>query len=112
MKTSVGIDIVDVKDFERRMKRTPSLAARIFTDYEMEYCSRKGIEHLASRFAAKEAFAKASGMKNLAWKDVEIRNSPTGKPLLNLKRKKNFRSADLSISNIRKLSVAVVVLTY
>ncbi len=114
MKTSVGIDIVDVKDFEGRLKISKKLAERLFTYHEIEYCKKKGIEHLASRFAAKEAFMKASGLKNISWQDVEIKNSKTGKPYLNIKKelmkKADINAIDVSISNLKNIAIAVVVI--
>lgn len=114
MKCSVGIDIVDVKDFCKRIKRTKNLANRLFTKYELDYCKKKGIEHLASRFAAKEAFAKACNLQNMPWHDVEVRNSPSGKPFLNFKSLEKFKikSIDISISNIKQLAVAIAIINY
>ena len=114
MKSSIGIDIVDVKNFEKRIKRTKNLANRLFTEHEINYCKKRGIEHLASRFAAKEAFAKAANLDNIDWKDVEVRNSESGRPYFNLskkiKNKLRLKSIDLSISNIKNIAVAVVIL--
>lgn len=116
MKSSIGIDIVDVKDFEKRIKRAKNLAQRLFTKHELEYCKNRGIEHLASRFAAKEAFAKASKLKELSWKDIEVRNEKSGRPYLDIKKeimkKIKIKFADLSISNIKDIAVAVVVITH
>ena len=99
MKSFLGVDIVDVKDFEKRINRTKSLANRLFTEHEIDYCKKRGVEHLASRFAAKEAFAKAANLNHLNWKDVEVRNSQTGKPYFNLskeiKNKLRIKSIDL-----------------
>lgn len=115
MKTSIGIDIVDVDDFSKRLARTKNLKGRIFTEYETSYCKKKGVEHLASRFAAKEAFAKASNLKQLQWKDVEVRNTKEGKPYFKLsngiKNKFKIKSTDLSISNIKNTAVAVVIIS-
>ena len=116
MQHSIGIDIVDVGDFNKRIKRTKNLIRRIFTGHEINYCRKRGIEHLASRFAAKEAFAKACNIQKLSWRDIEVRNLPSGKPFLNIKEKLKSRlkikSIDMSISNIKELAVAVVVVIY
>jgi len=58
---------------------------RVFTEAELSYsCSRKReIEHLAGRFAGKEAVLKVLGTgwsNGISWKDVEIRNEPSGRP--------------------------------
>ena len=89
---------------------------RIFTEYEIEYCRTRGIEHLASRFAAKEAFAKASNLKVMSWKDVEVKNSESGRPYFNISKKVmkklKAKSIDLSISNLKNMAVAVVIINH
>src|SRR3989338_3064612 len=111
MKPCIGIDIVDVKDFQKRIKRTKNLASRLFTEHEIDYCKKRGIEHLASRFAAKEAFSKAANLKKLNWKDVEVRNEESGRPYISvsqgIKNQLRIKSIDLSISNIKTTAVAV-----
>jgi len=62
---------------------------RVFTDTELEYCRgrKREIEHLAGRFAAKEAVLKllGTGWKNgINWTDIEISNEPSGRPLVKL----------------------------
>lgn len=113
MEYSVGVDIVDVDDFGKRIFRTRSLAERLFTAYEREYCKKRGVEHLASRFAAKEALVKALNFKTIDWHDVEVRNSETGKPYFEfkkyLRKKLGIKSVDLSISNTKRSAVAVVM---
>jgi len=114
MKSSIGIDIVDVAEFRKRIQRTKTLKTRLFTDYEIKYCKKKPIEHLATRFAAKEAFSKACDIKYLSWQDVEIRNYPSGKPFLKISKKiRNkikIKSADVSLSNTKKYVVAFVII--
>ena len=57
---------------------------RIYTDVEIEYCSKKKNKgSYAARFAAKEAVFKATGLglaKGMTWKDVEVVNDTKGKP--------------------------------
>jgi holo-[acyl-carrier protein] synthase len=57
----------------------------VFTPTELEYClaKRRRIEHLAGRFAAKEAVLKVLGTgwrDGIRWTDIEIRNLPSGEP--------------------------------
>lgn len=63
--------------------------SRVFTPTELEYCGarKRRIEHLAGRFAAKEAVLKALGTGwrgGIAWTDVEIVAAPSGQPLVRL----------------------------
>jgi holo-[acyl-carrier protein] synthase len=74
--TGIGIDIVDVARLERLLARWPRMAGRLFTDAELSYSSgrHRPAQHLAARFAAKEATFKAlgSGWPAVAWHDVEV----------------------------------------
>ena len=63
--------------------------SRVFTPAELEYCSgkKRRIEHLAGRFAAKEAVLKVLGTgwaNGIQWTDIEIRNAPSGRPHVRL----------------------------
>lgn len=115
MTYSIGIDIIEVTDFKKRISRTKSLKNRLFADYEIRDCAKKGIEHLAGRFAVKEAFAKASGLRKLSWHDVGVRNLPSRKPVLviskKIKDKLKIKSVDVSISHTKKNAVAVVLIS-
>lgn len=74
MSGGVGIDLLDVGRFERALERRPRLADRVFTDAEREYAAaraRPGM-HLAARFCAKEAVAKALGLTGWSFRDVEV----------------------------------------
>ena len=71
---SVGIDLLDIGRLERALERRPRLAARLFTDSELAYAlarARPG-QHLAARFCAKEAVAKALGLEAWSFRDVEV----------------------------------------
>jgi len=70
----VGIDLLDVGRLERALERRPRLAERLFTDAEREDAAarpRPGM-HLAARFCAKEAVAKALGLTGWSFRDVEV----------------------------------------
>jgi len=72
----VGIDAVDIGRFKRVLERRPGLAERVFTDAERADATGRGnpAEHLAARFAAKEAVMKAlgTGIGGFALRDVEV----------------------------------------
>jgi holo-[acyl-carrier protein] synthase len=70
----VGIDLLDVGRFERALERRPRLAERVFTDAEREYAAARArpAMHLAARFCAKEAVAKALGLTGWSFRDVEV----------------------------------------
>src|SRR3954470_21138019 len=65
--------MLEIERLERALERRPALAERLFTDAEREYASgqaRPG-QHLAARFCAKEAVAKALGLTGWSFRDVE-----------------------------------------
>ena len=70
----VGIDLLDVERLERALERRPRLAERLFTDAEREYAAGRArpVMHLAARFCAKEAVAKALGLTGWSFRDVEV----------------------------------------
>lgn len=70
----VGIDLLEIERLERALERTPRLAQRLFTDAEREYAAAHGRpgQHLAARFCAKEAVAKALGLESWNFRDVEV----------------------------------------
>jgi holo-[acyl-carrier protein] synthase len=81
-----GIDIVEVERFAELLDRHPERARdRLFTAEELEYARGKHreAEHLAARFAAKEAVFKALGTgwsDGVAWTDVEVTRDHSGRP--------------------------------
>ena len=113
-----GIDLVEVKRMENLQEsiRTRFLE-RVFTTAELEF-ARNSDMHLAGRFAAKEAGAKAlgSGIGPVSWQEIEILNGPSGEPLLTLHgdAKKmadglGLEQWTVSISHTREYALAVAV---
>ena len=72
--SGVGIDLLEVERLERALARRPRLAERVFTDAERAYAAARArpAMHLAARFCAKEAVAKALGLTAWSWRDVEV----------------------------------------
>jgi holo-[acyl-carrier protein] synthase len=74
---SVGIDLLEIERLERALERRPRLAERLFTDAERAYSAgraRPG-QHLAARFCAKEAVAKALGLTAWSFREIEVVSS-------------------------------------
>ena len=113
MVKGVGIDIIEVARVKKIAERNPSFLQKIFTPQEISYCLKKRnkYQHLAARFAAKEAFFKAIG-RRISWKDVELFNFPSGKPQLEIKSKErfSFEQVHVSISHLKEYAVATVIL--
>jgi holo-[acyl-carrier protein] synthase len=72
--SGVGLDLLDVDRLERALARRPRLADRLFTDAERVYSEARArpAQHLAARFCAKEAVAKALGLSGWSFRDVEV----------------------------------------
>jgi holo-[acyl-carrier protein] synthase len=70
----VGIDLLEIERLERALERRPRLADRLFTDGERAYAASRARpgQHLAARFCAKEAVAKALGLEAWSFRDVEV----------------------------------------
>ena len=71
---SVGIDLLEIERMEQALERRPGLALRLFTEGERAYAvgrARPG-QHLAARFCAKEAVAKALRLEVWSHQDIEV----------------------------------------
>lgn len=85
-----GIDIVETARIAEMVQRYGHrFTKRCFTASEIEYAQdkRRQAEHLAGRFAAKEAILKALGTgwrDGIAWTDAEIVRQPSGRPTVAL----------------------------
>jgi holo-[acyl-carrier protein] synthase len=89
MRCEVGVDIVAMTRIEQAVERFGErFLKRIYTPGELAYALADvhKWEHLAARFAAKEAASKAlgTGMAGVGWKDFEVERLPSGKPTLRL----------------------------
>src|SRR5215469_4828987 len=84
-----GIDIVETVRIRQMVdEHGQHFLDRCFTPVEQAYCDRsprRRFEHLAGRFAAKEAVLKAMGTGwrgGIAWTDIEIQTDPAGRPFV------------------------------
>lgn len=90
MIIGIGTDLCDIRRIEAALeKHGDRFVNRIFTTLEQDYCESKSgkAAYYAKRFAAKEAAAKALAgetTESLSWQDVEVRNDPSGRPVLTL----------------------------
>ncbi len=122
MKIDCGTDIIETKRIKEAVKRwEKSFLQRIFTEKEIAYSFGKRFyfEHLAARFAAKEAVLKAfgDGFSIVNLKDVEIINDKNGRPVVRLKRrikelqkKKKIQQISVSMSHTQNYAQATAIL--
>ena len=113
MIVGIGVDIIEVGRIQKLAERSPRFLRRVFTEEEIKYSNGKKnkYQHLAARFAAKEALFKALG-KKINWVDVGVINLPSGKPELVFKKKGafGFDRTYVSLSHLQDYAIAYVVL--
>ncbi len=90
MVYGIGIDIIEIDRIKESVENFgDKFLNKVFTQTELDYSLNKPnkYQHLAARFAAKEAIAKAlsfNGDQGFRWKDIEIYNEPNGMPSVKL----------------------------
>jgi holo-[acyl-carrier protein] synthase len=95
---NVGIDLLEIERLERALARRPRLAERLFTEGERAYAAERARpgQHLAARFCAKEAVAKALRLEALNWQEIEIVGEG-GPPSVRLHGAARARAEDLGV---------------
>jgi holo-[acyl-carrier protein] synthase len=114
-----GIDIVEIDRIKNSLnKYSPKFEQKIFTSTEINYCQSQvnPAKHFAARFAVKEAVSKCLGTGitgALGFKDMEVINEKTGKPILvmtgkgkELFEKLKLKSIHISISHDSNHAIA------
>ncbi len=117
----VGVDLVDVARLRRLLSDHADRHDELFTTAELDYCQgrRRRDEHLAARFAAKEAVLKAFGTgvgQRMRFAEVEIVNEPSGRPRVRLlgavasyAERHGLSQLDVSLSHTAGTALAHVV---
>lgn len=119
---SHGIDMVECARLREMIDRHGErFLTRVFTEHELGYCRGRAreVEHLAGRFAVKEAVLKVlgTGWRNgIAWTDVETINAPSGEPSVRLTGRcreiadeKGLSRILISISHIKTHAIASAI---
>ena len=112
----VGVDIERIDRFESdKITNSISFLSRVFTKNELTYCfsSQVPAQHLAARFAGKEAVFKALsrfGGKKLAFREIQIINDETGIPNVVIQRE-DYENINIiiSLSHSKDLVIAFAV---
>ena len=89
MIIGIGVDLVKISRIDKAGSSHPGFLERVFTQKELEYCSRQKFpaQHFAARFASKEAVLKAFGTglsAGMKWTDIEVLHGGGGGPIVNL----------------------------
>jgi holo-[acyl-carrier protein] synthase len=114
----IGIDVLEVARLEKALARRPGLLSRLFTQAEREYAEAhaRPAMHLAARFCAKEAVAKALALEAWAFQDVEVVATGAA-PEVRLSGAAAARATELgaypriSLTHTRETAAAVAILS-
>lgn len=122
MIVGLGTDIVEVVRIGEMIERHGELfLQRVYTEQEIKYCQRhkEAIQHYAGRWAAKEAVMKTLGTgftKGVGWKNIEVSNQQSGRPVIlltggagNVARHLGIDEVLISISHCRAYATATAV---
>ena len=122
MIAGTGIDIIEVERVGAKVRKENGFKEKVFSPAEIAYCESNTYsdQHYATRFAAKEAFLKATGKGLVAGHDlfdIEVTQTSSGKPEIVLRG--NFRQLavengwkkiHLSLAHVQSMACAVVII--
>lgn len=122
MIIGTGIDIIEVDRVAEKVAKGNGFLEQVFSKREIEWCEARANknQNYAARFAAKEAFLKATGkgmLLGLKLNEIEIANDADGKPEIvltggfkQIASEKGWNKIHLSMSHLQAMACAVVIL--
>ena len=121
MIIGIGIDMIEVDRVMEKVNKDQGFREKVFSKSEIDFCeSNLKFENYAARFAAKEAFLKATGFGLLLGYDlskIEVVNDANGKPSMvlsgnfeKLAKQNGWNKIHLSISHLKQVACAVVII--
>jgi len=112
----IGVDIEDIKRFRKTdIANNKQFLDKIFTKKELDYCfsKTKPGQHLAARYAGKEAVVKALcslGKKSIDYKNIEITNNKYSVPMVKINNKVlDSLTIKMSLAHCEDKAIAFVV---
>jgi holo-[acyl-carrier protein] synthase len=118
----IGTDITECLRIARMIERHGELFIdRVYTAEEIAYCQtrKQSTQHFTGRWAAKEAILKAIGTgwrRGISWRDMEIRNDSSGRPVVAVRggvqevvEQLGIREIQVSISHCHTHATAVAI---
>lgn len=122
MIIGIGIDMIEVARVGEKVSKENGFRQKVFSGSECTFCESRTDkdQHYAARFAAKEAFLKATG-KGLTigyeLHEIEVINDSLGKPGIilhgnfeTLARENGWNKIHLSLSHVQAMACAVVII--
>jgi holo-[acyl-carrier protein] synthase len=122
MILGIGIDMIELDRVIEKIDKGHGFKEKVFSEQEITFCESKKNkgQNYAARFAAKEAFLKATGlglMLGHELSDIEVINDDRGKPSFKLKGDFKTKAAEnhwnkihLSLSHLQNIACAVVII--
>lgn len=122
MIVGTGIDMVENARLQEKISKGKGFKEKVFSPQEIAYCESVAnpAQSYAARFAAKEAFLKATGeglQLSYELHQIELCNDDKGKPYIELhgalKNEATVRQWNrihVSLSHVQQLSCAVVII--
>lgn len=110
---TTGVDIVEIKRFrDIPFGEKNNFYKKNFDSKEIEYCLKfkDPYSHFAGKFAAKEAFQKAS-RKSIPMIEIHTNHSDLGEPILTCEKTK-FEKIEISISHEKNYAVATAIIIW
>lgn len=119
MIIGTGVDIIEIQRIQTACQKNPRFLERVFTKGEQNYANRKNqlnYSSLAAMWAAKEAYAKATGQgfRGFGLRDVEVGHDDQGAPYLILHQKASSyaqgKAVHLSLSHSDQSAIAFCII--
>lgn len=119
MIMGIGTDIVEIQRIKKACMDNPRFKLRVFTEGERAYAlqgEKTNYSSLAAMWAAKEAYAKATGkgFRGFGFRDVEVCRSNLGAPYLKLHNQAaayaDQKSVHLSLSHSDLSAIAFCII--
>ena len=122
MIQGIGTDIVEIKRIADKLTRNKTFKEHVFSPQEIAYCEKQKFPfmHFAARWAVKEAYLKAYGLKfigNHRLHEIETVHNEDGKPAVVLTglaaqqhEQKQLGRIHLSISHTDVYAVAYLII--
>lgn len=116
MIIGIGIDIIELDRIANSLAKNRRIITRILTADEQKQfqnlnSDQRKVEFLAGRFAAKEAFAKATGegIGKLSFQHINVLTSAKGAPTIQVEGFED-KNVFLSITHSRDYAVSQVII--
>jgi holo-[acyl-carrier protein] synthase len=118
----IGVDLVHIPRIQKLLDQYGlKFLKKVFSEEEIEYALKRknSAFHLASSFASKEAFFKATGgYSPFSFKEIVLkRNSQTGSPFLELSgkakevfQKRGGKKIHLALTHENEYTIGIVII--